>query len=250
MTSTPGSGAFSRLGRPWNSNLGDRPGTHGLRCLSSRVVSCDVQILMQPLVLPIGINNGNDRVSHRTMSISIREPSHGSQMWTLFRSQSTSIQTCRKYLIQSSCLLWRLVLELTRRQTRLFGIVSRMDQRSIVLDLHLNGLSAHAIHDDLVATLGCKALAYSPAIHYFTFVRLSSAAPKSLSTLNLVHLTSTIPTELFWQAWKKRHFRPCENVPEPAISYPLPSLEGSRNSSGSYDVFFAGCRTFCQMLRG
>jgi hypothetical protein len=32
-----------------------------------------------------------------------------------------------------------------------------MDQRSVVLYLHLKGLLAHAIHDDLVAILGPKA---------------------------------------------------------------------------------------------
>jgi hypothetical protein len=36
-----------------------------------------------------------------------------------------------------------------------------MDKRSIVLYLHLKGLLAHAIHGDLVATLGPKAMAYS-----------------------------------------------------------------------------------------
>jgi hypothetical protein len=136
------------------------------------------------------------RVFQRTMSISIREPSHGSQIEAIFRSQSTSKQLYRIYLIQSSRLALRLVFYLTRRQTCPFGIVSRMDQRSIVLYLHLKGLSAYAIHDDLVATLGPKAVAYSTVTGSPSFVRLSSAPPKSLSTVNQVHRASTIPTGL------------------------------------------------------
>jgi hypothetical protein len=40
-----------------------------------------------------------------------------------------------------------------------FGIVSAMDQKSNVLYFHLKGMSAQAIYDDLVATLGDKAIA-------------------------------------------------------------------------------------------
>jgi hypothetical protein len=100
------------------------------------------------------------RVSHRSMNISIREPNHGPQMGVIFRSPSTSKQSHRKCLIQSSRLPLRLVFDLTRRQICPCRIVSRMDQRSIVLCLPLKGLSAHAIHDDLAATLGLKAVAY------------------------------------------------------------------------------------------
>jgi hypothetical protein len=138
------------------------------------------------------------------MSISVREPSHGQQMVAIFRSQSTSEQSYRRYLIQSSCLPLRLAFYLTRRQICPFRIVSRMDQRSIVLHLHLKGLSAHVIHDDLVATLGSKAMAYSTVTRSLSFVRPSSTPPKSLSTLNQVPLTSMIPTGLSWQPWKKR----------------------------------------------
>jgi hypothetical protein len=63
------------------------------------------------------------------------------------------------------------------------------------------------------------------------------------------YLASTIPTGLSSQPWKKSRFRPCENLPEPSISYDLPSIEGSPNRSGLYGVFFSGCRTFCQALR-
>jgi hypothetical protein len=63
---------------------------------------------------------------------------------------------------------------LTRRQTCLFRIVSRMDQRSIVLYLHLKGLLAHAIHDDLVATLGPTAVAYSTVTRYLREVKFGT----------------------------------------------------------------------------
>jgi hypothetical protein len=41
-----------------------------------------------------------------------------------------------------------------------------MDQRSIILYLHLNGLSAHVIHDGLAPTLGSEGLAYSTVARY------------------------------------------------------------------------------------
>jgi hypothetical protein len=69
-------------------------------------------------------------------------------------------------LIHSSYLSWRLVSYLTRRPTWPCGIVSKVDHRSAVLDLHLKGLSAHGIHDSLVATLGPNAVAYSRVTRY------------------------------------------------------------------------------------
>jgi hypothetical protein len=50
-----------------------------------------------------------------------------------------------------------------------------MNQRSIVLYLHLNGLLAHAIHDNLVATLDPKAVAYSTVTRYFLEAKLGTA---------------------------------------------------------------------------
>jgi hypothetical protein len=49
---------------------------------------------------------------------------------------------------------------------------------------------------------------------------------------------------------KKSGFRPCKNLSEPPIPGALPPIKGSPNRSGPYDVLFAGCRIFCQMLRG
>jgi hypothetical protein len=160
-----------------------------------------------------------------------------------------SKQSCRNYSIQSSCLPLRPVPCLTTSQTCPFGIDSMIDQRSIVRHLHLKGLSAHAIHDNLVATLGPKAVASSRVTRYLREAKLSTAEV----TLNLEpsspHLASTIPTGISWQHWKKSRFRPCDNLPKPRMSQELPSIEGSQNPSGSYDVFFAGCRNFCQTLR-
>jgi hypothetical protein len=129
------------------------------------------------------------RVFHRTIIISIPEPSHGRQMGKIFRSQSIRKQSYRKYWIQSSCLLLKLVVDLTRSQTCPFSLISRMDQRLIVLALHLKGLSVHAIHDDPHAPLGPKTKAYSRVSCDLTFVRPSSSVPKSLSILNYDHLT-------------------------------------------------------------
>jgi hypothetical protein len=52
-----------------------------------------------------------------------------------------------------------------------------MDQRSFVrlLYLHLTGLLAHEIHDDLVATLGLKGVAYSTVMGYLCDIKLDTA---------------------------------------------------------------------------
>jgi hypothetical protein len=50
-----------------------------------------------------------------------------------------------------------------------------MDQSSIVLYLHLKALSAHAIHDDLVATLGPKAVAYSRVTRYLREAKVGTS---------------------------------------------------------------------------
>jgi hypothetical protein len=103
----------------------------------------------------------------------------GPQMREILRSPSTNDQSYRKYLIQSSCLPLRLVSYLITLQTCPFRIVSRGDQRSIVHYLHLKELLAQAIHDDHEATLGPKAVVSSTVRRYLSFVRPSSASPKS-----------------------------------------------------------------------
>jgi hypothetical protein len=74
-----------------------------------------------------------------------------------------------------------------------------MDQRSTVLYLHLKGLSAHAILDDLMATLGPKAVAYNTVTRYLRDAKLGTAEIILGLEPSLPHLTSTIPTGLSWQ---------------------------------------------------
>jgi hypothetical protein len=52
-----------------------------------------------------------------------------------------------------------------------------MDQQSIVLDLSRKGLSAVAIHDNLVATLGAEAVSYPSVTHYLREVIFTSSNP-------------------------------------------------------------------------
>jgi hypothetical protein len=146
----------------------------------------------------------NCRVSHRTMSISRPEPGHGPQMGAMFRSPSTRKQSYRKDLIESSCLPLKLVFYLIRRQTHSFCIVSRTDQRSIVLDLHLEGLLAHAIHGGLVAKLGPKAVAYSTVTPYLHEANLGTAEVTLDPEPSSPDLTPRIPTGFSWHPWKKR----------------------------------------------
>jgi hypothetical protein len=105
------------------------------------------------------------RVSHRTMSISLREPSHDPRMWAIFRTSSTSRQSYRKSLIENFHVSSRFAFYLIRRQTWPFLIVSRTNLGSTVLYLQMKGLSTHATHGDLGATLGPKAVASSQAGH-------------------------------------------------------------------------------------
>jgi hypothetical protein len=188
-------------------------------------------------------------VSHRTMSISIQEPSHGPQMWEIFRSPSTRKQSYRKSLIQSSCLLLRLVSYRAGRETYSFGNVSTMDQRSIVLHLHLKGLWPHVIHDDLVAILDPEAVAFSTVPRYLREAKLGTAEVTLDPDSGSPHLDDSDRPVLAALEEKKSRLRPCENLPEPSISHALWSIEGSSNLMGSCDAFFTGCCTFSQTLR-
>jgi hypothetical protein len=124
-----------------------------------------------------------------------------------------------------------------------------MDQRSIVLCLHLKRLLAHAIHDNLVATLDLKVVAYGTVTRHLREAKAGIAKvildPESSSPY-LDHSDRAILEAL---EEKTSRFRPCENLPEPPISHKVSSIEGWPNRSGSYDLFFTGCRTFCQTLR-
>jgi hypothetical protein len=124
-----------------------------------------------------------------------------------------------------------------------------MDHRSSVLYLHLKELCAHAIHDDLVAILGPKAVAYSTVTRYLREAKLGTAEVTLDPEPCSAHLDDSDRAILASLEEKKSRFRPCDNLSEPPISNGLPSIEGSPNRSGSYDVFFAGCRTFRLRLR-
>jgi hypothetical protein len=50
-----------------------------------------------------------------------------------------------------------------------------MDRRPIILYFHLEELSAHGIHDDLVVTHGPMAMAYSTVTYYFREAKLGTA---------------------------------------------------------------------------
>jgi hypothetical protein len=107
-----------------------------------------------------------------------------------------------------------------------------MDQRSIVLSLHLKGLSAHAIHDDLAATFGPKAVACNAMRPSLRETKLGTAEvtldPESRS-VRLDDSDQAISASL---EAKKSRFRPRENLREPAIFNTLQFLEGSSNHSG------------------
>jgi hypothetical protein len=187
------------------------------------------------------------------MIISIRGPSHGPQMGAICGCVSTSKESYGKYLIQSSCLLLRLVSYLTIRQSCPLNIASRMDQRSIVLFLHLTALSAHAVHDDLAAALGRKAMASSRVTCYLREARLGMPEVTLDSEPSSSHFTSMISTGLSWQPLTKRRAvftfgRTCPSRARP-MRCRLSLKEGSPNRSRSHDVFLHGCPSLCQTLR-
>jgi hypothetical protein len=123
-----------------------------------------------------------------------------------------------------------------------------MDQRSIALYLHLKGLSARAIHDDHVATLGPKTVAYRRVTRYLREAKVGTAEVTIDPEPSSPHIEDSDRAILAALEEKKGLFRPCENLPEPPISHELPSIEGSLDHLGLYDIVFAGCRTFCQTL--
>jgi hypothetical protein len=149
-------------------------------------------------------------------------------------------------LNESSCVSWRPVSDPTRRQTCPFRVVSRMDQRSIILYLHLKGLSAHAVHDDLVAAHGPKAVAYGTRRRHLCEAKLGTAEVTLGPEPSSPHLDDCDLAILAAPEEKKSRFRPCENLPEPPKSQAQRCLGDSPNRSGSRDVFFTGFRTFDQ----
>jgi hypothetical protein len=58
-----------------------------------------------------------------------------------------------------------------------------MDQRSIAVYLDLKGLSARAIHEDLIATLGADAVGYSTVTRYLRETHFSPSTDRIPSDL-------------------------------------------------------------------
>jgi hypothetical protein len=92
-----------------------------------------------------------------------------------------------------------------------------MDQRSIVLDFHLKGLSTHAIHEDPVATFGPRAVAYNMVTPYLREVKFGTAEVILDSESSSSCLDDSDRDILISLEEKKSHFRPCEKLPETFI---------------------------------
>jgi hypothetical protein len=95
-----------------------------------------------------------------------------------------------------------------------------MDQRSIVLYLHLKELSAHTIHDDLVAALGPKAVAYSRVTRYLREAKLGTAEVTLSPEQSSPHLDDSDRAILAVLEEKESRFRPCENLPRTPPAQP------------------------------
>jgi hypothetical protein len=103
-----------------------------------------------------------------------------------------------------------------------------MHQRLIVLYLCLKGLSVHAIHDDLAATLDPKAVVYNTVTRYLCEVKLGTAEVTLDPEPSSPHLDDSDQAILAALEGKKSRFRPCEDLPEPHISHALPSTVDRR----------------------
>jgi hypothetical protein len=108
-----------------------------------------------------------------------------------------------------------------------------MDQRSTVPYLHLKRLLAHAIHDDLVATLGSKAVAFNTVTRDLREAKLSTAEVTLDPKPSSPHLDDSDPALLAALEEKKNRFRLWEHLPEPPMPHALRSIEDSQNRSGS-----------------
>jgi hypothetical protein len=154
-------------------------------------------------------------------------------------------------LIQISCLPGRFVFTSPDVKLVCLALSPRWtkDQLSSVSTSEGTHVLADVIHDDLVAILDPKAVAYSTVTRYLREVKLGTAEVILDPEPSSPHIDDSDRTILAALEGKKSHFRPCENLPEPSISHTLPSIEGLPNRSGSYDIVFAGCRTFCRTPR-
>jgi hypothetical protein len=118
-----------------------------------------------------------------------------------------SQQSHRKPSVQIPCLPPRPVFDGTGRVD---------SQRSIVLYFHLKEMSIHVIHDDLVITLGNKALAYSAVTKYLRKVQSDTAKVPSNRDTSLPHLDDS--NRAILAALEESPFRQCASLSEPPIS--------------------------------
>jgi hypothetical protein len=86
----------------------------------------------------------------------------------------------REYLVDKPNPELRRIFRLIRLQNRLSKNPEFMDPRSIVLYLNRKGWMARVIHDDLVATLGEEAIAYSTVTKY---IREAKTGPHDATAL-------------------------------------------------------------------
>jgi hypothetical protein len=120
-----------------------------------------------------------------------------------------------------------------------------MDQRSIVFCPHLNGPSAHVIHDDLVATFDPKAVSYNIVTRYLREAKLGTAEVTLDHGASSPCLDNSGRAILAVLEEKKRRVHPRETWPEPSLSQGPPSMERLPNRSDSYDRFLADYRPVC-----
>jgi hypothetical protein len=122
-----------------------------------------------------------------------------------------------------------------------------MDQRSIVLYLNRKDLTAQVTHDDLVATLGAEAIAYSTVTNYLRTVRIihRDATPLSATT----SLCIDVSDEVILRALEEFPF---SSVRQLAHATHLPVTTVYRRLSAKLwftHVISDGCRISCPTFR-
>jgi hypothetical protein len=124
-----------------------------------------------------------------------------------------------------------------------------MDPKSIVLYLHRNDWTARVIHDDLVATLDEKSIAYNTVTRDLRDARINPSVATRLSDNISPHLDESDETIL--QALEEFPFYSLlfDSSPEPHIYQPLWSTGGYLRNLGLARVIFIGCDIVAQTIR-
>jgi hypothetical protein len=114
-----------------------------------------------------------------------------------------------------------------------------MQQRSIVADFALKGLSVPKVQNDLEATLERDAVAYISITHYLHKARFPpSSADPLRSTL---HGASTIPIEPSYSLSEIVHLCQCISYLDSLTPLRRPSIPASRNRVDLVRVSLNGC---------